>query len=158
MARRRLLNRAGGFSLIELMIVMAISLILMAMAVPVMRDRDNVSGEVRRLIADTVRARSWAQTTWRETSMDFDLQNNRWRIADDEGNYLPGAEADENGWRYLASGVAFAPVDGVEIEFEFQADGRSVEASSILIVGGNSTWILQCSPLSGAISADPWEQ
>jgi prepilin-type N-terminal cleavage/methylation domain-containing protein len=158
MASGRLLNRQRGFSLIELMIVMAIGLILMAMAVPIMGDRDNVGGEVRRLIADTVRARSWAQTTWRETTVDFDLQNNRWRLVDEEGDILPGTEADELGWRYLANGIRFEAIDGEEIEFEFEADGRSEVASSLLIVGGSSTWILQCSPLSGSISAEPWEQ
>jgi prepilin-type N-terminal cleavage/methylation domain-containing protein len=154
MASRRLLTQRG-FSLIEVLIVMVIALVLLGMAVPVIRNTDMVSSDVRRLVADITRARSWARTTWRTTTVDLDATNGRWRVIDENNELISSYESDADGWRSLRDGVNFF-VNGTEtMDFVFDADGRCPEAASALLRGGSSTWIVSCSPLSGTVTAEP---
>ena len=157
MARRRSVihrHRQAGFSLVELLIVMAISLVLLGMVAPAMRTRDNASAEVRRVVADAARARSWARTTWRTTTLDVDTANRRWRIVDDTGETLDASNADDNGWRTLATGVDFAAVQGTPIDLVFESDGRGSNDASMQIVAGSSTWTVSLSAMTGTITAD----
>jgi prepilin-type N-terminal cleavage/methylation domain-containing protein len=147
-------HRQSGFSLIELLIVMAISLVLLSMVAPAMRTRDNASAEVRRVVADAARARSWARTTWRTTTLDIDTENRRWRIIDNTGETLDASSADPDGWRTLATGVAFAAVQGSATDLAFEADGRGTTDASAQIIAGNSTWTISMSALTGTVTAD----
>jgi prepilin-type N-terminal cleavage/methylation domain-containing protein len=147
-------HRQAGFSLIELLIVMAISLVLLGMVAPAIRTRDNASAEVRRVVADAARARSWARTTWHTTTLDVDTTNRRWRIVDDTGETLDASHADANGWRTLATGVAFAAVQGNPTDMEFQSDGRGSANAAVQIVAGNSIWTVTLSAMTGTVTAD----
>jgi len=147
-------QRQAGFSLVELLIVMAISLVLLGMVAPAMRSRDNASAEVRRVVADAARARSWARTTWRTTTLDVDTANRRWRIIDDTGETLDASNADASGWRTLATGVGFAAVQGSASDLVFESDGRGSTDATVQIVAGNSTWTVSLSALTGTVTAD----
>lgn len=151
---RRIRPSEAGFSLVELLVVMAISLVLLGMVAPAMRTRDNASAEVRRVVADAARARSWARTTWRTATLDIDTANRRWRIVDDTGAVLNSSTADENGWRTLATGVSFAAVSGTSTDFAFESDGRGTANSAAQIVSGNSTWTVSMSALTGTVTAE----
>lgn len=156
MVNRRILAQ-GGFSLVEVLIVMTIALVLLGLAVPVIQNNDSVSSDVRRLVADITRGRSWARTTWRTTTIDIDAGNRRWRIEDENGDVITTSESDENGWRTLRDGTNFFANGSLSMDFVFNADGRSPEASSVLLQGGDSTWVVRCSPLSGTVTAEPVE-
>ena len=147
-------RRQAGFSLIELLVVIAISLVLLGMVAPAMRTRDNASAEVRRVVADAARARSWARTTWRTTTLDVDTANRRWRIVDDTGETLDASNADVNGWRTLATGVAFAAVQGTLTDLEFQSDGRGSADAAVQVVAGSSIWTVSLSAMTGTVTAD----
>jgi prepilin-type N-terminal cleavage/methylation domain-containing protein len=147
-------HRKAGFSLVELLIVMAISLVLLGMVVPAMRTRDSASAEVRRVVADAARARSWARTTWRTTTLDVDTANRRWRIVDDTGEVLDTSSADENGWRTLATGVDFAAMQGSVTDLVFESDGRGSTDATVQILAGSSTWTVSLSALTGTVTAD----
>ena len=58
----RALNR--GFSLAEILLVMAITASMAALAVPVLAERDVVGSEVRRVLADGLRVRARARAGW----------------------------------------------------------------------------------------------
>ncbi len=154
MVDRRHLKQSG-FSLMEVLIVMTIALVMLGLAVPVIQSTDSVSSDVRRVVADITRGRSWARTTWRTTTVDIDAINRRWRIEDDTGDVVITSDSDENGWRSLRDGVNFFANGGATSDFVFDAEGRSPDAASVLLRGGDSTWIISCSPLSGTVTAEP---
>lgn len=152
MAGRRNL-RQGGFSLVEVMVVVAITLVLVGIAVPAMQTRDNASAEVRRFVADAARARAWSRTSWRDAWVDVDTQNDRWRLIDDEGEILDSYSADANGWRALTEGVRFEAT-GQASDFAFTPDGRGAADASVRIVAGDASWTVTLSALTGAVSAN----
>ena len=156
MVNRRVLKQ-GGFSMMEVLIVMTIALVLLGMAVPVIQNNDSVSSDVRRLVGDITRGRSWARTTWRTTTIDIDAGNRRWRIEDESGEVITTSDSDANGWRTLREGTNFLANGQFPVDFVFQADGRCPERSSVLLQGGDSTWVVSCSPLSGTVTAEPVE-
>ena len=59
MAVIRTMNR--GFSLAEILLVLAITGSMAALAIPVLAERDVVGSEVRRVLADSIRARARAR-------------------------------------------------------------------------------------------------
>jgi len=136
---------------------MTIALVLLGLAVPVIQSTDSVSSDVRRLVADVTRGRSWARTTWRTTTVDLDSINRRWRIEDENGEVVVTSDSDANGWRTLREGVNFLGNGNATMDFVFDADGRSPDAASVLLQGGDSTWVVSCSPLSGTVTAEPVE-
>jgi len=121
----------------------------------VIQSSDTVSSDVRRLVADVTRGRSWARTTWRTTTVDVDSINRRWRIEDENGDVVITSDSDANGWRTLRDGVSFLGNGNETMDFVFDADGRSPTSASVLLRGGDSTWIVSCSPLSGTVTAEP---
>ena len=78
----------------EVLIVMTIALVMLGLAVPVIQSSDTVSSDVRRLVADVTRGRSWARTTWRTTTVDVDSINRRWRIEDENGDVVITSDSD----------------------------------------------------------------
>lgn len=144
----------AGFSLVELLIVMSIALVLLGLATPALRNSDDASAEVRRVIADAARTRSWARTTWQTATLDIDTNGRRWRIIDEAGEILGASNADANGWRTLATGVSFQAVQGGTTDFSFEADGRGTTDASVQIVTGSSVWTVSLSALTGTITAD----
>ena len=60
MARRRraLIARRGGFTLVELLVVISITIVLAGLVTPAMRSTDNASAEVRRVVARRVEDRA----------------------------------------------------------------------------------------------------
>jgi Tfp pilus assembly protein FimT len=143
---------------VEVLIVISIALFLLAIAVPAIRSNDHVSSDVRRVVADITRSRSWARTTWRTTTTEIDVANSRWRIMDDEGDTLLNSGADENGWRYLNDGISFGSLNEVETDFIFGSDGRCPNVSTVILSGGDSTWSVTCSPLSGSVTAESFTE
>lgn len=157
MARHRALKRhAGraGFTLVELLVVISIALVLLGMATPTLRDSDDASAEVRRVVADAARTRSWARTSWQTATLEVDTAGRRWRIIDESGEILGASNADVNGWRTLATGVSFQSVSGSDTNFSFEADGRGTANASVQIVTGDATWTVSMSALTGTITAD----
>lgn len=157
MARRRSIvhdRSQAGFSMVELLIVMTIAIVLLGLATPALRNSDDASAEVRRVVADAARTRSWARTTWRTATLDFDTVGRRWRIIDETGEVLGASNADANGWRTLATGVSFQSIQGSTSDFSFEADGRGTTDAAVQIVTGDSTWTVSLSALTGTITAD----
>lgn len=157
MADRRAVKPRGsqaGFSLVEVLVVIAISLVLLGMVTPAMSTRDDASGDVRRVVADAARARSWARTTWNTTTLDIDVANRRWRIVDSEGEVLDASTADANGWRSLTDGVDFRSVVGTPDDFEFESDGRATADASFDLVSGDTVWRVSLSAISGSVTAE----
>jgi len=138
-----------------MLIVMGIMLVLLAAAAPMIRSQNSVSAEVRRVVADIVRVRSWARTTWRDSEMDIDVANRRWRLIDDEGDLLDSSSADANGWRTLADGVEFSQVGALTTDFGFAPDGQGLETASIRLSQGDTSWVIDMSSLTGSVTAAP---
>lgn len=155
MVSRRQLKRAAGFSLIEMLLVVGIGIILLGAAAPMIRSQNGVSAEVRRVVADIVRVRSWARTTWRDSEMDIDVANRRWRLVDDEGDVLDSSSADANGWRTLADGVNFEQVGAITTDFGFAPDGQGLAPASIRLSQGATSWVIEMSALTGTVTAAP---
>lgn len=157
MARRRPVGQRraqAGFSMVELLVVMTIAIVLLGMATPALRNSDDASAEVRRVVADAARTRSWARTSWQTATLDVDTTGRRWRIIDEAGEILGASNADANGWRTLATGVSFQSVQGTGSDFSFEADGRGTADASVQIVTGDSTWTVSMSALTGTITAE----
>ena len=156
MARRRraLIARRGGFTLVELLVVISITIVLAGLVTPTMRSTDNASAEVRRVVADAARARSWARTTWRTATLDIDAANSRWRLIDDTGEILDSSNADANGWRTLTTGVSFQTVVGTSSDFAFEPDGRGTQDAAVQLLAGDSSWTVSMSAMSGTITAE----
>lgn len=146
-------DRRAGYSLIEVLFVITIFAILAALTAPALQARDEVSSEVRRVVADATRIRSWARTTWRVASLDVDIGNRRWRLIDETGEILDSNSADANGWRSLATGVDFASVAGVPADLTFDPDGRGTENAAVRLTSGDSTWLISLDALTGAVTA-----
>ena len=157
MARHRALKRhadRAGFTLVELLVVISIALVLLGMATPALRNSDDASAEVRRVVADAARTRSWARTSWQTATLDIDTAGRRWRIIDESGEILDASNADANGWRTLATGVSFQAIQGSTTDFGFEADGRGTSDASVQIVTGDRIWTVSLSALTGTITAD----
>lgn len=157
MARHRTLKHhreCAGFTLVEILVVVSIALVLLGMATPALRQSDNASAEVRRVIADAARTRSWARTSWQTATLEVDTAGRRWRIIDESGEILSASHADGNGWRTLATGVSFQAVSGSDTNFSFEPDGRGAANSAVQIVTEDATWVVSMSALTGNITAD----
>ncbi len=155
--RRRRAPRAqrSGYTLMEVLVVLSITAVMSLMALPFLQERDEVNTEVRRLVGDLVRARSWARTTWRETTFDYDVAGRRWRVVDATGVVLPGDLADADGWRTLDQPMVFQAVVGVAGDAVFQASGRCPEPSEMRVSNGRTAWRLRVSELTGSVTAEP---
>ncbi|MBC8330088.1 MAG: prepilin-type N-terminal cleavage/methylation domain-containing protein [Planctomycetes bacterium] len=143
-----------GLSLAELLVVAAIFLIMAAIAVPALQSADDAGGEVRRIFADAVRTRSLARTSWEATVFRMDIVTGRWRSERADGTPIPGPESDASGWRSLKVGVRFEAVLGTPWIFTFLPNGRGNERAAVRVVEGNSAWILELDPMSGALRAE----
>ncbi len=160
MARRGALIRRGaraaqrGVSLAELLIVAMVTLIMASIAVPVLQSQDRVGGEVRKLLADAVRTRAQARTTWAPSVLRADLVTQRWRCELADGTVLDAPEADANGWRSLPAGMRFAAVTGLPTLFTFLPNGRGNERAALLIIEGATVWRLELDPLSGSLRTE----
>jgi len=138
-----------GFTLMELVVVLAMAITLIALAVPAMQSQDIVGSEVRRVIADAVRARSHARTTWTSTTLVIDANQGRWRPVGANGIALDGPTADANGWRHLNPSVQFT----TNQNFTFLASGKMPSSVSLRFQSGDTTWLLKGHSLTGNLEA-----
>jgi prepilin-type N-terminal cleavage/methylation domain-containing protein len=153
MARNRSLER--GFSLIEIVLVMALAAILLGIAIPSFSNRDVLGSTARLLVADAARARSYSVRIWEQVTLDVDVDNSAWRVVRENGAWVDGPGADENGWRQLDPGVTFETVNEVPPDTVFLPNGRTAEDSQLRIRSGNSTWLFTIQALTGRVSAAP---
>lgn len=144
-----------GFSLIEILLVMALAAILMGIAIPSFSNRDVLGATARLLVADAARARSFSVRIWEPVTLDVDVDASAWRVVREDGTWVDGPGADENGWRYLDPGVTFEAVDGVETDTLFLPNGRTAADSQLRIRSGNGAWILSIQALTGRVTAAP---
>ena len=153
MARNRSLER--GFSLIEVLMVMALGAILLGIAVPSMNNRDVLGATARLLVADAARARSFSVRFWEQVTLDVDVDNSAWRVVRENGAWVDGPGADENGWRRLDTGVTFEIVDGAEPDTVFLPNGRTAGDSQLRIRSGADSWLFSIQALTGRVTAAP---
>lgn len=153
MARHRSLRR--GFSLIEILLVMALAAILIGIAIPTFSDRDTLGATARLLVADAARARSYSVRIWEPITLDVDVDNSAWRVVREDGVWVEGPGADENGWRTLDPGVTFEAVDGAATDTIFLPNGRTAEDSKLRLRSGSGAWILSIQSLTGRVTAAP---
>lgn len=156
MARHAALGRAG-FTLIEILMVMALAAILIGVAVPSVQDRDVCGAMARLLVADASRARSYSARIWEPVTLDFDLENGAWRVVRQDGTWVDGPGADDNGWRSLEAGAAFAAVDGLDADVTFLPNGRSSADAAVRVQYGQDSWLLAVQGLTGRVTATPEE-
>lgn len=154
MARNATLAR-GGFTLIEILMVMALAAILLGIAIPSVQDRDVCGAMARVLVADASRARSYSARIWEPVTLDVDTDNGAWRVVRQDGTWVDGPGADENGWRTLDKTASFEAVNGVATDTIFLPNGRASENSKVRIRSGSDSWILDVQGLTGRVTASP---
>lgn len=146
--------RPRGFTLVELLVVIAVAVALMAITVPFHQDHDRVANEARRILSDALRLRASARTTWSATILSFDLAGGRWKCENAAGNPIPGPDSDANGWRELDDlSVSLAAVAGQPTTFVFLPNGRIQDNSVIQIKAGDATWQINGNALSGKLDS-----
>ena len=153
MACRRTLN--SGFSLVEVVMVIAIALVMFGMAVPAAQNNDIAGTVARSMVSDAVRARSYSRRTWEAVTMQVDTANDRWRTLREDGTPLSSIGANENGWHKLPPGARFQVIDGMPSDLVFLPNGRASQSAAIHVVFGNHTWLLGVDGLSARIRAEP---
>ncbi|HBF23246.1 MAG TPA: hypothetical protein DDW23_05445 [Planctomycetes bacterium] len=156
MAVIRTMNR--GFSLAEILLVLAITGSMAALAIPVLAERDVVGSEVRRVLADSIRARARARAGWEASVLRIDPALNRWRPEQADGVPLPGPGANSAGWRNLRHGVSFEVLLGSEPIWVFLPDGKTISPAGIRLVKGDNSWFIKAAHLSGTLEAAPEEE
>ena len=149
------LNLRSGWSLTEGLLAMAILATMTALAVPVLENQEQVTPGVRRFLADAVRARSLAQSSWQEIELKLDIASGSWRIEGQDGSIHPGALANATGWANLGNGLSFLPAKEAPPVFRFQANGRAKEKGAIQIRAGKSSWLIHLDRLSSTLTATP---
>lgn len=157
MARHGSLGRRGGFTLIEILMVMALAAILLGIAIPSSNDRDVCGAMARLLVADASRARSYSARIWEPVTLDVDLDGGAWRVVRQDGTWVDGPGADANGWRALDPSASFEAVDGVAADTVFLPNGRAGADSSVRIRSGSESWLLDVQGLTGRVTATPEE-
>ncbi|MHC4824384.1 MAG: pilus assembly FimT family protein [Planctomycetota bacterium] len=153
MADRRALER--GISLAEVVLVAAIGLTLFAMAVPAAQNDDTAGAVARNIVADSVRARSYARRSWESVTVQMDVNNERWRALKQDGTALINNGADENGWHQAPVGVDFREILDQPTDLMFLPNGRASVSTSVEIWVGNTGWRLSVDALSARITAQP---
>jgi prepilin-type N-terminal cleavage/methylation domain-containing protein len=143
-----------GFTLAELLVVVAVTAILVAVAVPFNQDLDRVGNEARRLLADALRLRGTARTTWDATVLTVDVASSRWKCETADGTPIPGPDSDANGWRSITdNSVSFSAVAGSPSSFVFLPNGRLQDNSAIQLIAGDAVWQISGNALSGKIDS-----
>jgi Tfp pilus assembly protein FimT len=153
MAGRRALDRRAGISLVELIVVAAVAMVLLGLAVPVIQGNDTAGSAARLLVADAVRARSFARRVWEPVTMQVDTNNERWRTLRESGVPLVDANTDADGWRSAEPGVDFRPVEGQPTDLVFLPNGRATQSTAVFIVVGDDLWRVSVDALNARIQA-----
>ncbi len=156
MARHGALDRRG-FTLLEILMVMALAAILLGIAVPSLNDRDVCGAEARMIVADSARARSYAVRVWEQVTLDIDVLNNAWRVVREDGSWLDGPGADDTGWRRLDPSASFEALPGIEVDTIFLPNGRTSEDTAVRIRSGRDSWLIDIQSLTGRVTAAPEE-
>lgn len=156
MADRRALEK--GISLAEVVLVAAIGLTLFAMAVPAAQNDDAAGSVARNIVADAVRARSYARRSWQSVTMQMDVNNERWRALKQDSTPLISNGADENGWHDAPVGVDFREIQDLPTDLMFLPNGRASVSTAVEIWVGNNAWELHVDALSARITAFPKTQ
>lgn len=156
MACRRTLN--SGFSLMEVVMVVAIALVMFGMAVPAAQNNDVAGTVARSMVSDAVRARSYSRRTWEAVTMQVDTVNDRWRTLREDGTPLSKDGSNENGWHALPPGVIFQVIDGMPSDLVFLPNGRASQSAAIHVIFGHHIWLLGVDGLSARIRAEPVEE
>lgn len=143
-----------GFTLAELMVVVAVAAALLAIAVPFSQDVDRIGNEARRLLSDALRLRGTARTTWSATILTVDIAGGRWKCETAAGAPIPGPDSDPAGWRDINDpSVSFQGIAGAPSTFVFLPNGRIQDNSGVQLVAGNAIWQISASSLSGKIDS-----
>lgn len=153
MDRRRALD--GGFTLLEIAVVIVIAALLVAMAAPRVSDRDQCGAAARSIVGDGARARSYAARTWEPVTLDVDAGIGAWRVTRQNGTWLDLPGANANGWRTLEPGLSFEAVEGFTSDAVFLPNGRTAEEARVRLRSGEATWLLKVEAITGRITADP---
>ncbi|MCP4093251.1 MAG: prepilin-type N-terminal cleavage/methylation domain-containing protein [Planctomycetes bacterium] len=153
MARSRTLK--NGFSLVEVVMVVAIALVMFGMAVPAAQNNDIAGTVARSIVSDAVRARSYSRRTWEAVTMQVDTVNERWRTLREDGTPLTSVGANENGWHDLPPGASFETIENMPSDLVFLPNGRASQSASIHVVFGHHKWLLGVDGLSARIYAEP---
>lgn len=153
MDRRRTLN--GGFTLLELAVVLVIAALLFAAAVPRSGDRDQIGSAARALASDAARARSYATRTWSTITLEVDAANAAWRAVRLDGTWLELPGAGDFGWRGCEPGISLEAVEGYATNPAFLPNGRVAAEARVRIRSGAESWVMRVEPLSGRIAAAP---
>lgn len=151
--RRASRNRTLGFSLVELLVVIAVAVALMAITIPFHQDHDRVANEARRFLSDALRLRASARTTWSATVLTVDVAGRRWKCENASGNPIPGPDADPNGWRELTDTDVDFQAGAGSTTFVFLPNGRLQQDSAIQFVAGDVIWQISGNSLSGKITS-----
>ena len=155
MASSRTLTK--GFSLVEVVIVVAVAIVLFGMAVPAAQNNDVAGSVARSMVSDAVRARSYSRRTWEAVTMQVDTNNARWRTLREDGIPLSSVGANENGWHKLPPGAKFQVIDGMSSDLVFLPNGRASQSAAIHVIFGNDIWTVGVDSLSARIHAEPVE-
>lgn len=153
MAGRRALDSRAGISLVELIVVAAVAMVLFGLAVPVIQGNDTAGATARTVVADAVRARSFARRVWEPVTMQVDTNNERWRTLRDNGVPLVDVNTDADGWRRAEPGVDFRPVEGLPTDLVFLPNGRATQSTAVFIVVGDDLWRVSVDALNARIQA-----
>jgi Tfp pilus assembly protein FimT len=110
------INRTLGFSTIELLIVVAVSLIIAGMAIPMIAPalaNYRLVGDARSIASELALARMRAASNFTKAEVAFDLVNNRYQIQVWNKNVTPQAFQPEGGVQYLAQADTFPCDQGI---------------------------------------------
>jgi len=159
----------GGFTIVELLIVVVIIAIAAAMAVPMMSSAGNlqVKSAANMIASDLEYAKSMAISRGRRYSVVFDEGAESYQIEDDTGNVI--AHPVRKGFDYVVdlSSSGLSKVDIVnaafdsttEVEFDFlgspyDGSGGALNSGVVSLSAGSSTATVQVEPVTGFITVN----
>jgi len=164
------LNRRRGYTLVELLIVMAILGLAAAMVVPAMirPGQFTIQAAARMVIADILYAQSEAIAHQQDRKLIFNETANRYHLTDAQGNVLSVSwkSGGADGANYIVSfandnrftGVRLDNVDFAgESTLTFDDHGAPLQGGTLDLVFENKRYRVSVAPFTGRVTVAPVE-
>lgn len=170
--RRSDLPRSGGFTLVEIIIVVAVILIAAMLALPMFSSAGDMQARsaANMIMADIEYAKSMAIARGQNYSVVFNTANESYKIVDDNGatiahpvkkgfNYVVSFSTDGRLDKVDVTTVDFDPGSSATITFDYLGSPYSgtgttspLSSAQIILQAGGTSMTIQVEPITGYVS------